>query len=97
MSVLETKSLTVRYGGVTAVNSVDLTVGEGELVGLIGPNGAGKTSLIDAVTGYTACARRIVSIQASDSPMCRILPARTSAARAPMVSSIGVFGSTRCW
>jgi branched-chain amino acid transport system ATP-binding protein len=53
MSLLQVRSLTVRYGGVTAVDSVDMQVGEGELVGLIGPNGAGKTSLIDAVTGYT--------------------------------------------
>jgi len=65
MSVLETKSLTVRYGGVTAVNSVDLTVGEGELVGLIGPNGAGKTSLIDAVTGYTAASGEVTFAQKS--------------------------------
>ena len=54
MSLLEVKSLTVRYGGVTAVDSVDLRVESGELVGLIGPNGAGKTSLIDAITGFTA-------------------------------------------
>lgn len=49
---LETVDLTVRYGGVTAVNNVSLTVRPGEVVGLIGPNGAGKTSFIDAVTGF---------------------------------------------
>lgn len=65
MNVLETKSLTVRYGGVTAVNSVDLTVGVGELVGLIGPNGAGKTSFIDAVTGYTAASGEVTFAQQS--------------------------------
>jgi branched-chain amino acid transport system ATP-binding protein len=57
--VLELRGLSVRYGGVTAVNSVDLTVGPGELVGLIGPNGAGKTSLIDAVTGFAAAEGRV--------------------------------------
>lgn len=52
-SVLETKGLTVRYGGVLAVNDVDIVVRPDSLVGLIGPNGAGKTSFIDALTGYT--------------------------------------------
>ncbi|GGJ35586.1 branched-chain amino acid ABC transporter permease/ATP-binding protein [Streptomyces brasiliensis] len=53
-TTLEVKGLTVRYGGVTAVSNVSLTVRPGEVLGLIGPNGAGKTSFIDAVTGFTA-------------------------------------------
>src|SRR5262245_16447402 len=44
--------LTVRFGGVTAVDHVSLTVRPGEIVGLIGPNGAGKSSLIDALSGF---------------------------------------------
>lgn len=51
--ILKTTGLTVRYGGVVAVDSVDIEVQPGALVGVIGPNGAGKTSLIDALTGYT--------------------------------------------
>ena len=54
-------------------------------------------SLCSAVTGCTACARRIVSGDASDRPMCRTLPASTSSAIAPTVSSIGTVLSTRCW
>ncbi|HEX7135212.1 MAG TPA: ABC transporter ATP-binding protein [Iamia sp.] len=50
--MLRTDGLTVRYGGVVAVDAVTLDVGPGELVGLIGPNGAGKTTFIDAVTGF---------------------------------------------
>jgi len=50
---LEVRALTVRYGAVTAVEDVTLTVSPGKIVGLIGPNGAGKTSLVDAVTGFT--------------------------------------------
>ena len=46
------RDISVAFGGVHAVETVDLEVGEGELVGLIGPNGAGKTTLIDAVTGF---------------------------------------------
>jgi len=44
--------LTVRFGGVTALDAVSITLAPGEVVGLIGPNGAGKTTFIDAVTGY---------------------------------------------
>ena len=51
---LTVTGLTVRYGGVTAVNDVDFTVRPGVIMGLIGPNGAGKTSAIDAITGFTA-------------------------------------------
>ena len=50
--VLDVRSVTVRYGGVTALDDVSLTVNVGEIVGLIGPNGAGKTTLIDALTGF---------------------------------------------
>ena len=44
--------LSVRYGGVVAVDGVSLRVPPGVVVGLIGPNGAGKTSVIDAITGF---------------------------------------------
>ncbi len=50
---LSVSGLTVRFGAVTALDSVALTVEPGEVVGLIGPNGAGKTTAIDAITGYT--------------------------------------------
>ena len=51
-ALLETRGLTVRFGGVTAVNSADLRLEEGQIVGLIGPNGAGKTTLLGACTGF---------------------------------------------
>jgi sulfate-transporting ATPase len=49
---LEVRDLTVRFGGVLALEDVDLDVRPGEVLGLIGPNGAGKTTFIDAVTGF---------------------------------------------
>ncbi len=49
-ALLEIRGLTRRFGGLTAVNSVDLDVNEGELVSIIGPNGAGKTTLFNLVT-----------------------------------------------
>jgi ABC-type branched-subunit amino acid transport system ATPase component/branched-subunit amino acid ABC-type transport system permease component len=51
-TVLQIKDITVRYGGVTAVDGVTIDVKRGSIVGLIGPNGAGKTTLIDAISGF---------------------------------------------
>jgi branched-chain amino acid transport system ATP-binding protein len=51
-AVLSTTGLSVRFGGVRAVDEVDVAVTEGQLVGLIGPNGAGKTTFVDAITGF---------------------------------------------
>src|SRR3954463_15418076 len=50
-ALLQLDKVTIRFGGLTAVNAVDFTVGENELVGLIGPNGAGKTTVFNLITG----------------------------------------------
>jgi len=49
--LLQLDQVTIRFGGLTAVNAVDLRVEEGSLVGLIGPNGAGKTTVFNLITG----------------------------------------------
>jgi len=51
--VLDVRGLTRRFGGLTAVEGVSLTVEPGELVGIIGPNGAGKTTCLSLISGFT--------------------------------------------
>jgi ABC-type branched-subunit amino acid transport system ATPase component len=51
MALLTVQNLTMRFGGITAVNKLDLTVEPGQIFSVIGPNGAGKTTVFNAVTG----------------------------------------------
>lgn len=50
--VLECSAVSKRFGGITAVDHVDLGVSEGSIVGLVGQNGAGKTTLLDCISGF---------------------------------------------
>lgn len=51
MALLKTDKLTIRFGGLTAVDALDLEINTGDLFGLIGPNGAGKTTVFNMLTG----------------------------------------------
>jgi ABC-type branched-subunit amino acid transport system ATPase component len=54
LALLEARGLVKRFGGVTALDGMDLDIQSGEILGLIGPNGSGKTTFINACTGLTA-------------------------------------------
>ena len=51
--ILRLENITMQFGGVIAVNNMNLEVGEGEIVSLIGPNGAGKTTAFNVITGVS--------------------------------------------
>jgi ABC-type branched-subunit amino acid transport system ATPase component/branched-subunit amino acid ABC-type transport system permease component len=65
-SILVAKDLTKRFGGLTAVDDVNLEVYSGEILGLIGPNGAGKTTLFEVLGGFTRQDRGTVQFEGKD-------------------------------
>ncbi len=64
--ILDVSNLTVEFGGVVAVSGVDLTVNEGEIIGLIGPNGAGKTTFFNSLTGFVKYTSGTILFQEKD-------------------------------
>ena len=61
MPLLELSDVTMRFGGLVAVNGLDLALDPGQLYGLIGPNGAGKTTVFNVITGvYTPTSGRVL-------------------------------------
>jgi ABC-type branched-subunit amino acid transport system ATPase component len=77
MAVLTVRKLTMRFGGITAVNEVDLAVEKGQIFSIIGPNGAGKTTVFNAVTGIYEPTEGEVLFD--DKPLVKPLEARTIA------------------
>jgi branched-chain amino acid transport system ATP-binding protein len=65
-SVLETRDLTRRFGGVAAVTDLSLSVEEGTVLGVIGPNGAGKSTLINMITGHVKPSHGSVLVEGQD-------------------------------
>ena len=70
---LSVKDITVRFGGVVALDSASLTLRSGEVHGLIGPNGAGKTTMIDVITGFARASQG--SIELDDAELQKLSPA----------------------
>jgi len=73
-SILETQGLSRNFGGLAAVQDLDLTVGEGEILGLIGPNGAGKSTVLNLIDGSLRPTRGRIIFQGED--ITRLAPHR---------------------
>jgi branched-chain amino acid transport system ATP-binding protein len=87
--VLSLRKLTKRFGGVVAVDGVDLDVAAGEVHALIGPNGAGKTTLIGQISGTVACDGGAIVFQGRDITRARTHErVRAGLARSYQVTSI---------
>jgi branched-chain amino acid transport system ATP-binding protein len=65
-TVLSVDDVTKRFGGIVAVDGLDLAIESGELVGLIGPNGAGKTTTLNLITGFLDPDEGTVSLNGED-------------------------------
>jgi len=65
-TVLKTNDVAIHYGGIKALDGVEITLEKGQIRGLIGPNGAGKTTVINAITGRTRITRGKVHLLGED-------------------------------
>ena len=75
--VLQVEHLTMRFGGLTAVNDVSLTAERGQITALIGPNGAGKTTVFNCVTGFYKPTEGRIGLQFGASELWQELDALT--------------------
>jgi ABC-type branched-subunit amino acid transport system ATPase component/branched-subunit amino acid ABC-type transport system permease component len=95
-TTLRIDGLSVRFGGVAALDGVQLSLASGEILGVIGPNGAGKTTLLDAITGFVKPAGG--SVMVNDQNIGGWTPERR--ARAGIVRSfqaVELFGELTVW
>ena len=75
LPVLECQHLGIDFGGLTAVNDFNLTVGQTEIAGLIGPNGAGKTTVFNLLTKVYQPTRGTIMLNGKCAPPAQVLEA----------------------
>jgi ABC-type branched-subunit amino acid transport system ATPase component len=94
--VLELKGLTKHFGGVRAVDNIDLTVERGEILGLIGPNGSGKSTIVNLICGLFPLTGGQVILRGTD--ISQVPPhARVAMGIARTFQNIRLFGQLSVW
>lgn len=94
--MLDLQGLTKHFGGVRAVDGVDLAVARGEIVGLIGPNGSGKSTIVNLICGLLPPTAGRVVFNGAD--ICRLPPhARVTLGIARTFQNIRLFGQLTVW
>jgi branched-chain amino acid transport system ATP-binding protein len=87
---LSVRDVTVRFGGITALDGVSVDVTKGEVLGVIGPNGAGKTTLFNVICGFVTPDSGVLNW--SGAPLARIRPHRLAALGiARTLQGVGLF------
>jgi len=76
--LLEVEHLTMRFGGLVAINDLSFTVGEGDITALIGPNGAGKTTVFNCITGFYKPTEGRIALRHGEQSIWSELPAATA-------------------
>ncbi len=94
--MLDLQGLTKHFGGVRAVDGIDLAVARGEIVGLIGPNGSGKSTIVNLICGLLPPTAGRVVFNGAD--ICRLPPhARVTLGIARTFQNIRLFGQLTVW
>jgi branched-chain amino acid transport system ATP-binding protein len=94
--VLELNGLTKHFGGVRAVDNIDLTLQQGEILGLIGPNGSGKSTIVNLICGLFPLTAGRVTLRGTD--ISQLPPhARVSLGIARTFQNIRLFGQLTVW
>jgi branched-chain amino acid transport system ATP-binding protein len=88
-TALRVEHLTMRFGGLVAVNDVSFDVARGTITALIGPNGAGKTTVFNCITGFYKPTEGRIALQRGDATVWNALEALTDSGRRGIVRSDG--------
>jgi amino acid/amide ABC transporter ATP-binding protein 1, HAAT family (TC 3.A.1.4.-) len=81
-TLLSVRNLTMRFGGLTAIDNLSLEVPAGKITGIIGPNGAGKTTLFNCLTGFYKPTTGTLRLATRAAARCAWRPCPATASRA---------------